>query len=54
VRSHSAGVGEPLPDEAVRAMIALRVNALAKGFSGIRVSTVEALLALLDRDRCRL
>ena len=50
VRSHSAGVGEPLPDEAVRAMIALRVNALAKGFSGIRVSTVEALLALLDRD----
>ncbi|MEO8189128.1 MAG: histidine ammonia-lyase [Acidobacteriota bacterium] len=50
VRSHCAGVGEPLPDEAVRAMIALRVNALAKGCSGIRTSTVEALLAMLAAD----
>lgn len=50
VRSHAAGVGEPLSDEVVRAMIALRVNALAKGLSGIRPSTVEALLAMLDRD----
>lgn len=50
IRSHSAGVGDPLEDGVVRAMIALRVNALAKGFSGIRVSTVEALLAMLDRD----
>jgi histidine ammonia-lyase len=50
VRSHAAGVGAPLPDEAVRAMIALRVNALAKGLSGIRSSTVEALLAMLDKD----
>ncbi|HXM78588.1 MAG TPA: histidine ammonia-lyase [Thermoanaerobaculia bacterium] len=50
VRSHSAGVGEPLPDEAVRAMIALRVNALAKGFSGIRASTIGALLDLLAAD----
>ncbi len=50
IRSHAAGVGDPLADGAVRAMIALRVNALAKGFSGIRASTVEALLALLDRD----
>ena len=50
VRSHSAGVGEPLADGAVRAMIALRANALAKGLSGIRVSTVEALLAMLKAD----
>jgi histidine ammonia-lyase len=50
VRSHAAGVGEPLPAEAVRAMIALRANTLAKGFSGIRVETVEALLALLAAD----
>jgi histidine ammonia-lyase len=39
--SHSAGVGEPLPDEVVRAMIILRLNALAKGCSGIRRSTME-------------
>ncbi|HXM77160.1 MAG TPA: aromatic amino acid lyase, partial [Thermoanaerobaculia bacterium] len=50
VRSHSAGVGDPLPDKAVRAMIALRVNALAKGFSGIRASTIGALLDLLAAD----
>jgi histidine ammonia-lyase len=50
VRSHAAGVGAPLADEVVRAMIVLRVNALAKGASGIRPSTVEALLRMLDRD----
>jgi len=50
VRSHSAGVGQPLDDAVVRVMIALRVNALAKGCSGIRPSTVEALLAMLEAD----
>src|SRR5512138_3087217 len=50
VRSHAAGVGSPLPDEAVRAMIALRANALAAGRSGVRVSTVERLLDLLRAD----
>ncbi len=50
IRSHCAGVGPPLPDEAVRAMIALRANALARGNSGIRVSTVEALLGMLAAD----
>jgi len=50
VRSHAAGVGDPLPAEAVRAMIALRANTLAKGLSGIRAETVEALLALLAAD----
>ena len=50
VRSHSAGVGPALPDRAVRAMMLLRANALAKGFSGIRVGTVRALLAMLDAD----
>jgi histidine ammonia-lyase len=39
--SHSAGAGDPLPPEVVRAMMVLRMNALAKGFSGIRVSTME-------------
>ncbi len=50
VRSHAAGVGRPLSDRVVRSMIALRVNALAKGFSGIRVETVETLLAMLGAD----
>jgi histidine ammonia-lyase len=50
VRSHAAGVGRPLPDRAVRAMMVLRANALAKGFSGIRVETVETLLTMLNRD----
>ena len=36
LRSHAAGVGEPLPPRAVRAMMALRANVLAKGYSGIR------------------
>ena len=50
VRSHSAGVGAPLPDRVVRAMMVLRANALAKGFSGIRAATVESLLRMLDAD----
>lgn len=41
IMSHAAGAGEPLPREVVRAMMILRVNALAKGFSGIRPETVE-------------
>lgn len=49
ILSHCAGVGEPFTEEIVRAMMLLRVNALAKGFSGIRVSTVETLLQMLNK-----
>ena len=49
LRSHAAGVDAPLPARTVRAAMALRANVLAKGFSGIRVETLEALLALLNR-----
>lgn len=49
LRSHAAGVGEPLPVPVVRATMALRANVLAKGFSGIRVDTLELLLACLNR-----
>src|SRR5829696_2581916 len=48
LRSHAAGVDTPLPVRAVRAAMALRANVLAKGFSGIRVDTLEALIALLN------
>jgi len=48
LRSHACGVGEPYPDEVVRAAMLLRANALAKGFSGARVRTVELLLACLN------
>src|SRR5262252_9424016 len=48
LRSHAAGVGEPLPARAVRATMALRANVLAKGFSGISVGTLEALMALVN------
>jgi histidine ammonia-lyase len=48
VRSHAAGVGEPLPDEVVRAMLVLRANALAVGLSGVRVEVVELLIGMLN------
>jgi histidine ammonia-lyase len=49
LRSHACGVGEPYPEEIIRAAMLLRANALAKGNSGARVGTVELLLALLER-----
>ena len=49
LRSHAAGVDAPLPVRTVRAAMALRANVLAKGYSGVRVETLEALLALLNR-----
>jgi len=48
LRSHAAGVGEPLPPRAVRATMALRANVLAKGFSGISLETLDALVALIN------
>ncbi len=49
LRSHACGVGEPYPDEVVRAAMLLRANALAKGYSGARVETVELLIECLNR-----
>lgn len=49
LRSHAAGVDAPLPVRDVRAAMALRANVLAKGYSGIRPETLEALVALLAR-----
>lgn len=48
--SHSAGMGPLLPDFVVRAMMVLRINALAKGHSGIRLSTLETLVAMVNAN----
>ncbi|HYP25376.1 MAG TPA: histidine ammonia-lyase [Blastocatellia bacterium] len=48
VRSHACGIGEPLPERAVRAMILQRANVLAKGFSGCRALVIESLLRMLN------
>jgi histidine ammonia-lyase len=48
VRSHACGVGPPLGQDAVRAMLLLRANALAKGLSGVRPVVAETLCAMLN------
>lgn len=48
VLSHAAGVGEPLDDDMVRLMMVLKINSLARGFSGIRLSVIEALIAMVN------
>src|SRR5574340_698580 len=49
VRSHACGIGDPLAREEVRAMMLIRANVLAKGFSGIRPVVAERLCELLNR-----
>jgi histidine ammonia-lyase len=50
IRSHAVGVGQPLDDDVVRAMILLRANALAKGLSGVREELISFLIELLNRN----
>jgi histidine ammonia-lyase len=50
VRSHSAGVGEPLPDDVVRGLLLLRARTLTAGYSGVRVELPAKLLELLAHD----
>ena len=50
VRSHAAGAGEPLPDDVVRAIMALRARTLAVGRSGVRPEVIQGLLDLLNHD----
>lgn len=49
IRTHASGFGDPLPEDAVRAIMLIRINSLVKGYSGIRLSTVEKLLELLNK-----
>ena len=48
--SHACGVGAPLEGDIVRGIMLLRANALAKGYSGIRLSTLNTLIDMLNKD----
>jgi histidine ammonia-lyase len=50
VVSHACGVGDPLPRDVVRLVLALKINSLARGYSGVRWSVIETLHACLERD----
>ena len=49
LRSHAVGVGEPLAEDVTRAMMLLRANSLAKGFSGVRPVIIDTLCEMLNR-----
>jgi histidine ammonia-lyase len=49
IRSHAVGLGEPLSREETRALMLLRANSLAKGFSGVRAEVIDLLCELLNR-----
>jgi histidine ammonia-lyase len=49
VLSHATGTGELLADEIVRLILLLKINSLARGFSGIKRRTIDALLSLLNK-----
>ena len=49
ILSHAVGTGAPLPTEVVRAAMLIRANTLSKGFSGVRLQLIEALLEMLNK-----
>jgi len=49
IRSHASGVGKPLSTDVVRALMLLRANTLAKGYSGVRLETLETLVEMLNK-----
>ncbi|WP_191566776.1 histidine ammonia-lyase [Metabacillus idriensis] len=50
IRSHACGVGDPFPEEVSRGMLLLRLNALLKGFSGIRKEVLSLFVELLNHE----
>lgn len=50
VRSHAVGTGEALPPEAVRALLLMRANVMARGYSGVRPEVIDQMLGLLRAD----
>lgn len=49
IRTHSSGFGNPLKEDEVRAIMLIRINSLLKGYSGIRLVTIETLMAMLNK-----
>ncbi len=49
LKSHSAGVGKPIPEAWVRAILVIKINSLARGYSGVRVQLVQLLVEMLNR-----
>lgn len=49
IRTHSSGFGDPLKEDEVRAIMLIRINSLLKGYSGIRLVTIETLLSMLNK-----
>ena len=47
--THAVGAGNPFPSEVARTVMLLRINNLSKGFSGIRMETLETLIAMLNK-----
>lgn len=50
IRSHACGMGKVIIDEVVKLAMVLRVNSLAKGYSGIRLETLETMIALINNN----
>ncbi len=50
VLSHAAGIGELMSDETVRLMMLLKINSLARGYSGIRLEVIQALIELVNNQ----
>jgi histidine ammonia-lyase len=50
LKSHAVGLGEPIPIEISKLMLVLKIHALAKGFSGIQLKTLERLVWMLDQE----
>lgn len=50
VLSHAAGVGQFMPDPVVRLMLVLKINSLARGYSGVRLEVMDALIAMLNHE----
>ncbi|MCK5731886.1 MAG: histidine ammonia-lyase, partial [Tenericutes bacterium] len=50
IKSHACGIGEPFSEAVVRGMLLLRINALIKGFSGIRLSVIEKMVEFLNKN----
>ena len=50
LQSHSVGVGEAVPEDIAKLMLITKVHSLAKGFSGIQLSTIERILWFIEND----